>query len=125
MVKYQAFIVIKQDSARKRDVILVATLTKLFSLDYIRSLASDGNWGTLNLIPPSTIYNNWQRNWNKNNIWSDNNAYIPFYLFQDYKSGANSFVDQDGNILHEGRLKELFLLRFGVDVEYLTNSYVL
>ncbi len=125
MVKYQAFIVIKPESARNKNAILVGTLTKLFTLDYVKSLTSGGDWGALALIDQAkSNYMTWQRDWNKGNIWNDGNAYIPFYLLPDYKSGANSFVDQDGNILGEGRLKELFLIRFGVDIEHLTSTYI-
>ncbi len=115
MVKYQAFIIVKVETARSKDCLLAGTITKLFILDYIKSLTKDGSkWGTLNLIPSGTTYKNWQMEWNRGNVWSDNNAYIPFYLFPDYKSG----------ILGEGRLKELFLQRFGIDkIDYLTSDY--
>lgn len=52
---------------------------------------------------------------------NDQNAFIPFYMLLDYKSGQSSFVDNDGNILGEGRLKELFAIRFGINVEHLSK----
>ncbi len=125
MVKYQAFIIVKAEDARGTDVVLAATLTKLFTLDYIKSLTSYGGWGAISLTQQAeSSYYAWQKDWNKGNVWNDANAYIPFYLLPDYKSGVNSFMDTDGNILGEGRLKELFLQRFGVDVEYLTRKLV-
>lgn len=126
MVKYQAFIVVKPQLASSLNVVLAATLTKLFTLDYVKSLTSEGDWGGLTLTDRSEInYKTWQDDWNKdvtdNAVWDDGNAYIPFYLLSDYKSGANSFMDEDGNILGEGRLKALFLEKFGVVVGHLTN----
>ncbi|KKM68007.1 hypothetical protein LCGC14_1465250 [marine sediment metagenome] len=60
--------------------------------------------------------------WNQGNVWNDGNAYIPFYLLSNYKSGANSFSDGDGT--HVGRLKELFLEKFGIgSIDYLTSDY--
>lgn len=125
MVKYQAFIVVKAESAQKTDVILAGTLTELFTLDYIRSLTSDGDWGALTLTEDADDnYRTWQEDWNRIirpdgeieiDIWNDGNAYIPFYLLLDYKSGADLFSES------EGRLKDLFLERFGVNVEHLTR----
>ena len=126
MVKYQASFVIKEGSAASNNVVLAGNLQELFNLDKIVSLTSGGDWGTLTLTNAAE-YNTWQQNWNigdkeKKKIWTSANAFIPFYLFPDYKSNINSFLDDDGNVLTEGRLKELFAIRFGVDIEYLTTQ---
>jgi hypothetical protein len=123
MVKYQAFIIIKEESSQSKECILAGTLTQLFNLDHVKSLTSDGSWGDLILTEDAEEnYNAWQENWNEENLWNPLNAYIPFYLMTDYKSGAESFQDEDGNLLGEGRLKELFLSVLGIDVEHLTSE---
>lgn len=95
-------------------------LNKIFDLNYIKSLSASGTFSGLILIQEArNNYKTWKDNWNKNEIWNDGNSFIPFYLLPDYKSGADSFVDTQG-ILHEGRLKELFKIIFGIDVEPLT-----
>ena len=49
MVKYQAFFVVKAESAQEKNCVIAGTLTELFNLNRIRSITRDGNWGALTL----------------------------------------------------------------------------
>ncbi len=121
MVKYQAFIIVKAGNAGSKNCVLAGNLLNLYELEYIKTLTASGGFTNLNLIAEASgNYVAWKNDWSKNEVWNVLNAYIPFYLLQDYKSGQSSFVDADGNIIAEGRLKELFAIRFGVNVEHLS-----
>ena len=109
MVKYHAFIVMKDGDVSSHSVILAGTLSNLYDLSYIRALTVGGNdWGTLVLCQEAQInYLNWQHDWNldklsNKQVWNDLNQYIPFYIFFDY---ANN------------RIGELFKIKFGVNIE--------
>ena len=104
MVKYQAFIVMKDGDANSKSVILAGTLSHLYRPDYIKALTVDGSkWGNLVLCPEAQAkYNNWQASWNKGNVWNDLNKYVPFYILFDYMAN---------------RFKELFSTKFGVRIE--------
>lgn len=121
MVKYQAFFVVKEKKVGSGKVVLAGNLLEIFSLNKLKSLSAGGGWGSLTLTNPED-YETWQQNWNDNSEWNSENAFIPFYLFPDYKSSINSFTDDDGNVLTEGRLSELFLNKFGIDIEFLTSK---
>ena len=110
MVKYQAFIVMKDGDTSSKSIILAGTLSHLYRPDYIKALTIDGSlWGNLILCPEAQAkYNNWQASWNKDNkgrkIWNDLNEFIPYYILFDYKSN---------------RFKELFQKNFGIRIENL------
>jgi len=104
MVKYQAFIIMKDGKADSESVILAGTLAHLYQPNYIKALTVDGSqWGNLVLCPEAQAkYNNWQASWNKGKVWNDLNEFIPYYILFDYKVN---------------RIKELFHIKFGATIE--------
>jgi hypothetical protein len=111
MVKYQAFIVVKSGLAGDRNFIFSAMLNKIFGVEFLKSLSSDGQWPINSIVVPSSKLNDWNLGWNKDDVWNDLNMFIPFYLLLD-----NSH-SRDANAL-----RDIFRIRFGVDVEYLIRS---
>ena len=111
MVKYQAFIVVKSGLSSDGNFIFAAMLNKIFGVEYLKSLSKDGQWSINNIVIPSSKLSDWNKGWNKGNLWNDLNMFIPFYLFLD-----------NNHINNANALRDLFRIRFGVDVENLIKS---
>lgn len=111
MVKYQAFIVVKEGLSKDGKFIFGATLHKIFGVEYLKSLTSDGQWKIKELVVDSSKIKEWNSDWNSGDMWHDLNRFIPFYLFLD-----------NNHIAGADALREHFRNKFNVDVENLIRS---
>ena len=111
MVKYQAFIIVKNGLAKANSFIFGAMLHKIFDAKYLKSLARDGQWDIKNTKVTNSKLDEWDRDWNTGNLWDDLNMFIPFYLLSDNDHTQNS-----------NALRDIFSTRLGVDVENLIKS---
>ncbi len=110
MVKYQAFIIVKEGNTRSKNVILSGTLSKLLDLKFIAALTEASFSGLVMSDSVLDVYEDWKNIWSDNGnlpaIWNDNNEFIPFYILPDEVNGYDRF-------------RQLFESRSGVNVEYL------